>query len=729
MRTSLLLLALSTSLTGLAWAGDTDDDGPGRGVARISVMNGDVSVRRGDSGDWVAAAINAPLVVQDRVLTGPASRAEVQFDYANMVRLGSDAEVRLAELDYQRYLVQVARGTVTFRVLRDSRSDVEVSTPNVSVRPTKRGIYRITVHDDGTSEITVRSGEADIYSPRGSERLKSGRTMVARGTASDPEFQIVNAVAYDDWDRWNESRDQALERTTAYRYVSSDIYGADDLDPYGSWVYAPPYGWTWSPTVAAGWAPYRYGRWVWVDWYGWTWVSSDPWGWAPYHYGRWFMHGSRWCWWPGGMQTRTYWRPGLVAFFGYGGGVGVGWGNVGWVPLAPYETYYPWYGRRYYGGYRNTTVNNITIVNNTNIINSYRNARIANGVTGVDGASFGRNHGAYTRVAQDQIRQVNLARGPLPVAPDRSSLRWSDREVRTPAIASRGSEGRFFSRGQPTQVNRIPFDQQQRGVEQMLRRSGAGSPRMAGSEASRPSAVGGGRQAAGGGRAADMPRGGADNNEWRRTAEPARQQERTAPVAEWRRFGDSGGRTDGVKTTERPAESPRGAGGSSPARTESRPADSGSWRRFGDPGRAATPEGRSATQSETPRGGGQSTDAGRVDRQPGGNSSPRVESPRSTPQRDTPRSDSGRASTSSGQQRFVDSGGDRLRMSPSIVHERPSAAPRMESAPRMSSPAPRMESAPRQAPSGGGGGGSSRGGGGGGGSSRGGESRGGGRSR
>src|SRR5947208_148371 len=62
------------------------DDGDGaRGVARLSVINGDVSVKRGDSGDIVSAAINAPLVVQDRVLTGPASRAEVQFDYANAI--------------------------------------------------------------------------------------------------------------------------------------------------------------------------------------------------------------------------------------------------------------------------------------------------------------------------------------------------------------------------------------------------------------------------------------------------------------------------------------------------------------------------------------------------------------------------------------------------------------------------------------------------------------------
>src|SRR5690348_17200837 len=87
-----------------------DPDSASRGVARLSVMNGDVSVRRGDSGDYVAAAINAPLVVGDRVLTGSNSRAEVQFDWANMIRLGPDSEVRMGELEYRRYLAQLARG-------------------------------------------------------------------------------------------------------------------------------------------------------------------------------------------------------------------------------------------------------------------------------------------------------------------------------------------------------------------------------------------------------------------------------------------------------------------------------------------------------------------------------------------------------------------------------------------------------------------------------------------
>ena len=42
-------------------------------------MNGDVSVRRGDSGEWLAGVINAPLLTDDRVATGLNSRAEVHI--------------------------------------------------------------------------------------------------------------------------------------------------------------------------------------------------------------------------------------------------------------------------------------------------------------------------------------------------------------------------------------------------------------------------------------------------------------------------------------------------------------------------------------------------------------------------------------------------------------------------------------------------------------------------
>src|SRR5579862_8116723 len=95
---------------------------PGRAVARISVLNGDVSVRRGDSGDVVAAALNAPLMADDRVLTASSGRAEVQLDSSNLLRIGPGSEVRFAALDLKTSQLQVAAGTVTFRVLRPSQA-------------------------------------------------------------------------------------------------------------------------------------------------------------------------------------------------------------------------------------------------------------------------------------------------------------------------------------------------------------------------------------------------------------------------------------------------------------------------------------------------------------------------------------------------------------------------------------------------------------------------------
>ncbi len=113
---------------------NADPDGqyePGRAVARISVLNGDVSVRRGDSGDVVAAALNAPLMADDRLLTSSNGRAEVQLDSANMLRIGANSEVRFTAMDTRSFQIQVAAGTVTFRTLRPSQAQVEVDTPSV----------------------------------------------------------------------------------------------------------------------------------------------------------------------------------------------------------------------------------------------------------------------------------------------------------------------------------------------------------------------------------------------------------------------------------------------------------------------------------------------------------------------------------------------------------------------------------------------------------------------
>ena len=526
-----------------------DEDAPGRGVARISVINGEVSVKRGDSGEVSAAALNAPIMAQDQMQTGNGSRAEIQLDTSNILRLGQSTEIQIADLENHRYTVQVGKGTATYRIMRDGASDVELGTPIVSVRPLRRGTYRIAVLEDGSTEITVRSGEADIMSQRGSQRLRAGQTMMARGTQTEPEFQIIAARGTDEFDRWSDGRDGMLANSRSSQYMSQDINGAEDLDSGGRWVSTPDYGNVWTPTVAPGWAPYRYGRWTWEDYYGWTWISSDPWGWAPYHYGRWFNSPSfGWCWWPGGSRERHFYRPALVGFMGFGGvGFGFGHGGIGWVPLAPYESFHPWYGRGAYGGYRNGIYNSGGIVANVNIGNVYRNARINNGVTNVRAGDFGRGRVNHVGVDSNAMRSASMVRGGLPVSPDRSSLRYSDTQARAQSQApGSGANSSFYSRRTPTTTDRVPFEQQRSAISRS-----AGTSAVA----SRPSAPQGNAGAA---RSSDASGG-------------------------WRRFGDP---------TSRPAAPSRQATGGG--------TNSGGWDRFGNPGSSNSGAARSSNPV-TPR--------------------------------------------------------------------------------------------------------------------------------
>jgi hypothetical protein len=457
---SAVLLAAGSAVPARA----QDPDDLKRGVARISLMDGEVSVRRGDSGEWVTGVINAPLLTDDRIATGQNSRAEIQFDAANILRVGGSAEIHMAALENGRVQLEIARGTVTFRVLRPSTASVELNTPSVSVRPAREGTFLISVNDAGETEVTARAGDVEVFTPKGSQWVYAGQTMMARGSAADPEFQMISAIPADNWDAWNDSRDRTLvQASNSYQYVPQGVYGVEDLDTAGSWTYIAPYGYCWRPTVvAAGWAPYRSGRWVWEDWYGWTWVSYDPWGWAPYHYGRWFFDGRLgWNWYPGVLGVRHYWSPALVGFFGYGRGVGVGFGfgfgNIGWVPLAPYETFRPWWGRGYAGGL-NRGIN----ITNVNITNTYRNARVINGVSGVRADDFGTGRfGNVERVNSTQVQQAGLVNGRLPIAPGSASRRFSDRTVANIPRASGNTQ--FFSRqgiGTPAGGARTPGNAQ-----------------------------------------------------------------------------------------------------------------------------------------------------------------------------------------------------------------------------------------------------------------------------
>ncbi|HKQ60429.1 MAG TPA: DUF6600 domain-containing protein, partial [Candidatus Polarisedimenticolaceae bacterium] len=434
---SLSALAVVLTAMSVVRAQYDEDDEVHQTAARLGYLSGDVSYSRGDDpDDWQRAEANVPMVSGDAVYTGDNGRLELQVPGGMRLRLASRTQLTALDLTTETLQFAVDAGTLFVRLPRlDDDQVYEIDTPSAAITLDRAGDYRVDVDPDGPTRVQVRSGRATVAAGGGQVGIGEGDALVLEGTDS-PRYDVVNLPPRDAWDRWSDQRDLDLARATrAYRYVSYDVAGAEDLDGYGRWRRIPNYGWCWSPLgVEAGWAPYRAGRWVWQDPWGWSWVSSEPWGWAPYHYGRWVVSSGRWYWVPAGPRVRATYAPALVAFSGGGHGwsVTVGFssgGFVGWFPLAPSDPFVPWWGRPRV----NVNVTNVTYVNRTYI-------------TVVDHTTFVSARPVASARVRDRmvVREIERApvlRGPVPVVPTRQSIRVSNREapvVRPTHAFSRG---------------------------------------------------------------------------------------------------------------------------------------------------------------------------------------------------------------------------------------------------------------------------------------------------
>jgi len=372
-------------------------------VARVSQVSGQVVHHNaGDGADeWYEATINLAVIEGDQICTGKDGRAEIQTDEGGIVRLSSDTFIHLSALTSTVMRIKLTNGTATFRtnwasqIVRDKTLDspakmiqFEISTPEIVVKLGGNGTYRVDVDESGQTELTVRSGQAEVSRPDiGTLLVGAGRRFLIEGSGSN-KYTVTGANNLDAWDLWNERRDNDgahawnVKVDNIPQGIPSSLPGLHDLDRYGEWINTAEFGRVWSPKyVGVTWAPYRLGYWRWFSVFGWTWVSHEPWGWLPYHYGRWAWHRKRWCWVPFGngvilARPSDIWRwsPHRVAFFGWASGgnsylrvtshstrgnsyskgyrdefrdrkvsvIHDGRGWLGWSPLAPGEVGQNW---------------------------------------------------------------------------------------------------------------------------------------------------------------------------------------------------------------------------------------------------------------------------------------------------------------------------------------------------------------------------------------------------
>ena len=316
-------------------------------VARISVMQGNVSLQPASVSEFSPADVNYPMTTGDRLWTDTGASAELEMGQL-AVRLGAQTDFTVTGLTDQLMQFGLAQGSVHLRAFAfDPNVTVELDTPNAALTLLAAGDVRVDVYPDSDVTVfTLLSGRAEVDAEGFQQVLQPGESLQLAG-ANPVAAHDVQRVPADALDAFSDQRDEAFQQAEASEgaYVNAGTIGADDLSSYGDWDNSTSdFGVVWYPRVAIDWQPYRYGHWAWIAPWGWTWVEREPWGFAPFHYGRWVHSGNRWGWVPGPRIVRPVYSPALVVFVG-GAGFSVG-GTVGvtaWFPLGPREPFVPWY--------------------------------------------------------------------------------------------------------------------------------------------------------------------------------------------------------------------------------------------------------------------------------------------------------------------------------------------------------------------------------------------------
>jgi hypothetical protein len=584
-----------------AQPGGPSGEGPARvdqGVGRISMIHGDVSTQRGDSGTWSAVVLNQPVMNGDKVSTGAGGRAEVQLDFANILRLGSNAQVNIANFTKKYIQIQVAQGLVNYSVFGESETEPEIDTPNVAVHPAHLdGVFRIEVRPDGDTIVIVRKGEAQISTPQGIAEIKMGDMATVRGAGADARYKISPAPDRDDWDRWNSDRDRMIHNADAWRHTNKYYVGSEDLDANGRWESDSDYGQVWVPNEPEGWAPYRDGNWTYEPYYGWTWVGYEPWGWAPYHYGRWMWYGGSWAWWPGPVWGagfyRPFWAPAYVSFFGFGGGFGFGfgWGGFGWLPIGPCDRFFPWwggYGGRFgvvsfnrfgglgrFGGFEplhgGTRFSNLAHINDPHI---------GGALSTVGAGRFGAGRTTAVAATRAQLSGARMMTGNLPVVPSRASLSASGRAA-APSTIHNGAAQHF--EGTQSASRPESFQQQTAHLQQSMQQNHVSSVtagRSGTTIGSRGAAESRGGVAAAGGPSAGISSAGREMNSANRSAGAAANGASSANRGEQSSAGRGEPNRSQWRTFTPPSGSSESASrGGSNAETSGRSASGSYWNR------------------------------------------------------------------------------------------------------------------------------------------------------
>ncbi|EKD39084.1 MAG: hypothetical protein ACD_75C00516G0010 [uncultured bacterium] len=370
----LLLIAAGGALSASVSVEAASDSEEGILVGRISHVEGKLLRYIEEEKDWVVTVKDSPFGLEDALYSGDDTKAEFIMPNRTWLRVGENTQVQLIALNPDTTTVDVASGLARLYNKSDD-TVIKVTTPFGYVVAPDDTVFDLYVGDESLEVIAVR-GTVDFVHDGSNARyeIEDGSFSII---ANKDETAKGNGKVDSEWDDWNGEREILWAKRLRSRSYSEDYlpepireesYALDESGEWESVYYEGAYRDMWRPTrVDRGWRPFTVGRWS-VYYGDQCWVPDEPFGYVTHHYGSWvYIESSHYWYWAPPVPRIVTGGPLISISFGWYPGR-VGWihsgPSIGWVPLAPHETYYgyrPWGHRTVI--YDQTTVFNINIVN------------------------------------------------------------------------------------------------------------------------------------------------------------------------------------------------------------------------------------------------------------------------------------------------------------------------------------------------------------------------------
>jgi hypothetical protein len=448
---------------------------------------------------------------QVRIVSNDPNNRKVQLA-AGTIEVGTVRDGRAMEIDTPSVTVRTRdAGDVRISIAVDGSSLVAARRGSVDAVTPQRtyplGPGTTLVAGGSASNPSIAQGPEVAFDAFDDFNAERDRTMVAALNAS-PNLNPTLA-GYDNLDAYGQWQSVA---GYGQSWVPNEPAG---WAPYrnGSWTWEDGYGWTWIGSEPWGWAPYHYGNWYYCSCgaSGWAWLppasGSAP-AWSPALVGFFEFNtgadvaynnncGGNFGYAPGSYNAPAApssntapgapYSPGTPAPYGVGGGpedngypetpygegsgYPPGYGNpypyIAWVPIAPFEPFYPWYASAGIGfgwGFPATSITNITYINRI-----YRNFRHG----GASATTFrhfrhGTVHGHTVSVNPRDIgRRLRTIHGALPISPTRDNLAFSHGQAHAPVTFSKTFKSPRFTSDRALAA-RASFAQQQKAVAEAI---------------------------------------------------------------------------------------------------------------------------------------------------------------------------------------------------------------------------------------------------------------------